>query len=79
MVYRGHVKNGVVVLDDPVTLPEGLQVQIEIPARQPDQFAGDEASHTLGQMLLKYAGKAIGLPSDAARNHDHYLYGTPKE
>ena len=29
MVYRGHVEKGVVVLDDSVTLPEGLEVKIE--------------------------------------------------
>jgi hypothetical protein len=29
MVYNGHVENGVVVLDNPVTLPDGLKVQIE--------------------------------------------------
>jgi len=33
---------------------------------------------TLGQKLMKYAGKAVGLPEDAARNHDHYLDGAPK-
>jgi hypothetical protein len=32
----------------------------------------------LGQKLLKFAGRAKGLPPDAARNHDHYLYGVPK-
>ena len=79
MVYRGHVKDGVVVVDDPVVLPEGLHVRIEIPTEEPNPVTAGEASQTLGQMLLKYAGKAVGLPSDAARNHDHYLYGTPKE
>jgi hypothetical protein len=24
------------------------------------------------------AGSVEGLPPDMARNHDHYLYGTPK-
>ena len=27
---------------------------------------------------MKYAGKAVGLPDDAAVNHDHYLYGAVK-
>ena len=30
MPYRGHVEKGVVVLDEPVELAEGAQVQIEV-------------------------------------------------
>ncbi len=30
MPYRGHVENGVVVLDDPVELREGAKVQVEL-------------------------------------------------
>jgi hypothetical protein len=29
-------------------------------------------------MLLRHAGKAEGLPEDAAAQHDHYLYAAPK-
>ncbi len=29
MTYRGHIKNGAVVLDDDVTLPEGTEVRLE--------------------------------------------------
>jgi uncharacterized protein (DUF433 family) len=37
-----------------------------------------EQSQSPSETLLKYAGKAVGLPEDASINHDHYLYGTPK-
>jgi hypothetical protein len=30
MVYSGHVKQGSVVLDQPVVLPEGLEVRVEV-------------------------------------------------
>ena len=30
MTYRGHVKNGQVALDEPVALPEGAPVNIEV-------------------------------------------------
>ena len=30
MVLSGHVRNGVIVLDDPVPLTEGLAVSVEI-------------------------------------------------
>jgi len=76
MTYRGHVKNGMVVLDEPMALPEGAEVRVEV-AKQPAQQL-DREGRTLGQKLLRYAGKAHGLPHDAALNHDHYLYGTAK-
>ena len=79
MVYRGHVENGVVVLDDQVALPEGLVVIIEPSPAGQEEAAVDETGETLGQKLLKHAGKAVGLPRDLAENHDHYLYGTPKK
>ena len=78
MVYRGHVEKGVVVLDDSVTLPEGLVVTVEPSSDEQQQSPGTD-DETLGKKLLKHAGKAIGLPHDLAEHHDHYLYGTPKK
>ena len=78
MVYRGRVKNGVVVLDSPSTLPEGVEVRVEIVPTGNEGPLLDEQGKTLGQKLMKYAGRAVGLPEDAAANHDHYLYGTAK-
>ncbi len=72
MTYKGHVKNGVVVLDEPAGLPDGAEVEVR-PVEEP------EREPTLGEMLMKHAGVAKGLPSDLARNHDHYLYGVPKK
>ena len=78
MVLIGHVKNGTVIFDQPVVLPEGLRVCVEVPETSSPPSASPETTETPGQRLLKYAGKAVGLPPDAARNHDHYLYGTAK-
>jgi hypothetical protein len=39
---------------------------------------GKRRGPSVGAALLKLAGKAKGLPADAARNLDHYLYGRPK-
>ena len=72
MTYHGHIKNGAVVLDDPVKLPEGAEVRVDVVPEEPQ-------TTTLGQKLMKYAGKAQGLPPDASRNIDHYLYGLPKK
>lgn len=72
MVYRGHVRNGVVVLDETTGLPEGAQVQVAV-------LAPSEQESTLGTRLMKFSGKLTGLPTDLARNHDHYLHGAPKK
>jgi len=69
MTYRGTVKKGVVVPEPGVALPEGAGVRIEILARPRKKPV---------RKIMKYAGKATGLPPDAARNLDHYLYGHPK-
>ncbi|MBM4037392.1 MAG: hypothetical protein FJ290_02660 [Planctomycetes bacterium] len=72
MGFKGHVRNGAVVLDDPRGLPEGAEVEVALVRRR-------RRRPTLGEELMKFAGKAKGLPRDLARNHDHYLYGTPKQ
>ena len=77
MEFRGTVRGGVVVLAEGVALEEGLEVSIRPVAKQPSAPNGEPAQ-TLGQRLMKFAGKAKDLPRDAARNHDHYLYGAPK-
>ena len=76
MTYRGTVKSGVVVLDGGVTLDEGTLVEVQPLAASPKTA---EASPTIWDKLLKLAGSVPDLPSDAAPNHDHYLYGTPKQ
>jgi hypothetical protein len=72
MVYRGHVEKGVVVLDDLAVLPEGLAVNVEPLEIAKKTGSLDEDGQTLGQKLLKHAGKAVGLPADLAVNHDHH-------
>ena len=79
MVYRGYIKGGVVVLESPNALPEGAEVRVEIVPAETEGPLLDEHGQTLGQKLMKYAGRAVGLPGDAALQHDHYLYGTPKQ
>jgi hypothetical protein len=70
MTYRGHTEKGVVVLDEPVTLPDGVPVRVEV------TDAGEGRS--LADRLRNVIGIAKGLPSDLAENHDHYLHGKPK-
>lgn len=70
MTYRGHVKNGVVVLDQGNLLPEGAAVDVVPAADDPGNLAA---------RLQELAGRARDMPRDMARNHDHYLHGTRKK
>jgi predicted DNA-binding antitoxin AbrB/MazE fold protein len=70
MSFVGEVKNGVIILEEGVSLPEGARVRVEV-------LEADDTS--LVQGLLALAGKAEGLPPDLAKNHDHYLHGQPKK
>lgn len=75
MVYRGVVKNGVVVLPEGAELPDGTQVRVE-------PVAGGEEVVNEGPTLLEQFADVIGtvpeLPPDMAQQHDHYLHGAPK-
>lgn len=79
MVYRGRVKKGVVVLEGPTRPEEGTEVSVRPirgAARSPSR---KKQPPTLYERLKSVAGKAKGLPPDASVNHDHYLYGMPKQ
>ena len=71
MSYLGEVKNGVIVPEESVSLPEGTKVRFE-PLET-------EEIPTLAERLKDFIGTAPGLPCDMARNHDHYLHGQPKK
>ena len=76
MVYKGHVENGVIVLDEPAEMPEGMQVRVDFePLADQERPRGPQSFR---QRYADVVGKAKGLPEDAAMNHDHYLYGAPK-
>ena len=81
MTYRGRVKNGVVVLDDPSALPEGTEVSVRpVKGRSKGgRKAKAEHPHTLHDRMKPFIGAVSGLPHDLAENHDHYLHGRPKK
>ena len=62
---------GVIVPDEPLAFRAGQRLRIEIETVEADtaRFAD----------LLKLAADLPHLPSDLASQHDHYLYGTPKQ
>ncbi|OQC04040.1 MAG: hypothetical protein BWX80_02617 [Candidatus Hydrogenedentes bacterium ADurb.Bin101] len=71
MTYKGHVQNGAIVLDEPVNLPDGAIVSLEIAMLE---NVGDNPQvPTLAERLASVIGKAEGLPADWSENHDAYL------
>lgn len=75
MAYMGHVENGAIVLDEPVALPDGAAVKIEL-AVLPG--VAEDSGRSFAERFAEVLGKAQSLPEDAAENHDHYLYGAAK-
>lgn len=71
MQIEGTVQDGVVVLDQKESLPDGARVTVvqQQPATKP----------TLRERLLRLAGTVDDLPEDMAKNHDHYIHGAPKK
>jgi len=80
MSYRGRVQNGVVVLENPKVFPEGAAVSVQpLHKSKGHRRKLRKASPDIWTKLLKLAGTAKGLPSDLARNHDHYAHGAPRK
>lgn len=95
MTYRGRVRNGTIVLDPPASLPEGTEVEVRPAATDaaeprplnvegtdeegPGPVASAADTPTLYDRFKDFIGKAEGFPPDYSRNHDHYLYGHPRE
>lgn len=71
MTYCGKVRDGAVVLEPGVELPEGATVRVEIETPAKVQEAVDP--------LYRMAELAVETDvSDLSTNIDHYLYGHPK-
>ena len=76
MTYKGHIKNGVVVLDEQVNLPDGTQVRVEAVGTVHEDEPSSQPMLT--EIFKDIIGKGEGLPSDGSEQHDHYIYGTPR-
>jgi hypothetical protein len=78
MTHRGIVKNGVVVLERPDALSEGVEVSVRALAGARGRAKSAKAPPTMYERYKRCIGKAKGMPPDASINIDHYLYGAPK-
>ena len=68
-----------VVLEPGADLRDGTDVRVE-PVPETEAAAEDsQGVCELREGLLRFSGIVKGGPSDFARNHDHYLHGTPRK
>jgi hypothetical protein len=68
---RAHFDGKVLVPDEPVDLPVGQALEVEVAASIPSPLA-DLAS------LVESLPTNPGPKTDRAAQHDHYLYGSSK-
>ncbi len=79
MTYQGHIENGLIILDEPANLPDGVKVRVELitdgdASRKPKVGPGTHFEH-----YTSIIGAIDDLPKDFAAQHDHYIHGTPKK
>ena len=67
MTFQGHVKNGVVLLDDDITLPEGAEVRVEVVLKRASTTSSEgPAVRGHDAFLGGYAPQDEGLYDDDA-------------
>jgi hypothetical protein len=71
MSYTGIIENGVVRLPSATGWTDGTPVRIE-------KIEAPQDRNELTRKLRQIAAQLDDLPADWAREHDHYLHGTPK-
>jgi hypothetical protein len=80
MVYRGHVVSGVIQLDEPVVLPDGAVVHVEVAtaAKSLDPNAPTVEDRLRAIVADVPKEEWDRLPADLSDNLDHFVYGTRK-
>ncbi len=79
MVVHGRVKNGVIVLDEAVSLPEGARVEVVVRS-QPGQ-AGETMSSAEHERMKELLDRIAAMPIEGSdepfsgADHDSILYG----
>ncbi len=81
MVIRGRVHNGVVAFGSEVSLPEGMEVAVVVPAGA--EAANEVMSEAEHRRILEIMDRIAALPLEgpdepfSGADHDKVLYGKP--
>jgi hypothetical protein len=81
MVIRGRIHNGVVAFGSEISLPEGMEVTVVVPAA-PEQAAevmSEDERRRIRQVMDEIAAMPNENPGDtfSGADHDKVLYGAP--
>jgi len=81
MVIRGRIQNGVVVLEDEISLPEGTEVTVVVGAAPVarEQKMSEEEHRRILEIMDRIAALPVkGSPEPfSGADHDKVLYGKP--
>ena len=81
MVIRGRVENGVVVLPNEVSLPNGTEVTVVVRAETPEseETLAPEERRRISEIMDSIAAMPNENPGDtfSGADHDRVLYGEP--
>jgi hypothetical protein len=81
MVIRGRVQNGVVVMENEISLPEGTEVTVVV--RTGPEAADEAGMEAERRRVLEIMDRIAGLPLEgqgepfSGADHDKVLYGKP--
>lgn len=82
MIIPGRVENGVVVLQDGISLPDGTEVSVVV-ARAPRATSAERMSDDERRRVLEIGERIASLPDEnpgdtfRGTDHDRVLYGKP--
>jgi hypothetical protein len=87
--FNAHFDGHAITPDELVDIPFNVPLRVTIDPAKADAVAAtpsadapdasDKPIPTLAERVKGFIGCLEGVPADAALNHDHYLYGTPKK
>lgn len=77
LTVKARFDGQVFIPAEPVNLPPGCELEILIVA-QSSEGNGSETLAGLFEIAVEFPENP-DLPSDLAAQHDHYLYGVPKQ
>jgi len=76
VAIKGHFDGKVIVPDEPLNLPPNQRLLVHI---QPEETASCPESQSALDWIADQAVDDPAAPTDLAHQHDHYLYGKPKQ
>jgi len=83
MVFHGQIRDGAIVLDEPVVLPEGARVKVAVEEKPDDRVRAARSDASLEDQLAAIwrdvpPEEWTQVPADLTDHLDHYIYGSPR-